>query len=67
MSDLCRCDHHFSEESCQVDFEDGLDNSLRILARIIARKLSQNDQVAPVEDLTEKTSEALLVQGKEDR
>ena len=43
MSDLCRFDHLMLDPSSDLHPNEGIDDALRVLARIIARHLSGKD------------------------
>ena len=62
MSDLCQLDKFIAKTGIETD--NGLQTSLRILARIIACELSNEDGPSLQEDLTKDHLPALLDRNK---
>lgn len=64
MLNLCRFDHLSSDGPGEPDPEDGLRESLRILARIIARELTGKEGHPVSPHLTEEGPPGLLDHGE---
>lgn len=62
MPDLCRFGHLMFDSSSDPDPNEGIDDALRVLARIIARHLSGKDAHTIAEELTRECNFDLLEQ-----